>query len=254
MKKILTLALVLIMTLSMFTSCDPVLDKAEELTYEQVMAKAEEAMKDIAYTAEMTFDYSTEDETLQQNFKGMDMSNKVTVNKNSFKADLVVVNVGINMVCVDNVLYYSAPSANVKYKASVTEEQFKTAMESYTDTDTGVEYTDFADVEMKKEKGKYVITAENISTEAMNALLKETGMNQLGASIDKVSLSITVSDDKIEEMTIKMEMTVKNAQGADTAVTCDIKCAYAYGDNVEEIKAPSDADSYTEIPFDQLWG
>ena len=119
---------------------------------------------------------------------------------------------------------------------------------------TGVEYTDFFDVEMKKEKGKYVITAENISAEAMNTLLKELGMNQLGASIDKVSLSITVSDDKIEEMLLKMDMTVKNAQGADAVVTCDVKCVYAYGDGVEEINAPSDASSYTEVSFEQLWG
>ena len=119
MKKILTLALVLIMTLSVFTSCDPVLDKAEELTYEQVMAKAEEAMKDIAFNAEMTFDYSTEDETLKQSFDSMDMSNKMTVDKNSFKADMKIMGISVNMICVDNVLYYSAPAASVKYKATV---------------------------------------------------------------------------------------------------------------------------------------
>ena len=123
-----------------------------------------------------------------------------------------------------------------------------------TDTDTGVDYSDFAKVEMKKEDGKYVITAEEISAEALNTLLEESGMKQAGASINKASLSAIVANDKIEEMTISMEMTVKNPQGADVTVTCNIKCVYSYGEAVEKITAPADASSYTEVPISQIMG
>ncbi len=254
MKKIVSvmLALMLVACMLAFTACESV---------ESSLEKADKALKEAPYTVKMSMDFECDDQTLNTVFDALSMEIPVTVDGDNMamelSMDVMGQKIGTKMSVVDKVLYSSVDMGitSVKMKATLNDEQLKEFV-SENSAEMPVDYLQFEELKMEKKDGKDVITCSGITTEGLTALnnqLAET-MEAMGAEAAAGDLSyvITLADGKYESMALTCSYSI-TMSGKTYTVSMTMNAKYEY-ENVAKVTAPADADTYTEVSYDQIKG
>ncbi len=255
MKKITAVLLAIILVISLFalTSCEK---EPKELLEEAAKVLAEKP-----YTMTMKMDFTSDNAEMNEVFKMMNMEFPITVDGDNLSFDMSMDVSGLSMTTkmtlVDKVLYYdiSATGVSQKMKATLTDEQFTNFMGDQS-MEMPVDYSQFAELTAEEKDGKTVITCTGISEEGKKALNDQmaASVESLGGSVElgDLAYSITLKDGKYESMDLSCTYTV-SVSGITTTVTMTMGATISY-DNVAEVTAPADADSYTEFDYSSLLG
>lgn len=254
MKRILSILLLLTLCLSVFASCDT-------LTATTAIAKAEKALEDTPYTITMSMDFACEDATLNQVFDALSMAVPVTVDGENLHMDMSTefmgISAGVTMTVVDKVLYSNTTilDQNIKVKATLSDEDYQKFMQE-NNSDMPVSADNFETLTLETKDGKQIITCAGITTEgltAMNELLSES-LTAMGAeaAVGDITMTATIADGRYESMSLTASYTV-TAAGETHTVSLTMNAVYSYED-VQPITAPADADSYTDVSFDEIVG
>ncbi len=254
MKKLLSvmLALMLIVGTLAFTSCESV---------ESTLEKADKALAEKPYTVTMDMDFECDDATLNAIFDALSMEIPLTVDGDNVSLDMEMdvmgQSVGMKMLVVDKVLYSSVDLGitQTKMKATLDDTQLKEFMDENATT-MPVDYLQFEELKMEKKDDKQVITCSGITTEGLSELNKtmSESLEALGAeaAAGDISFEITLKDGKYDTMTMTCSYSV-TIEGKTYTVGMTTNATYAYKD-VAKITAPTDADSYQDVSYDQIVG
>ncbi len=254
MKKILSLALALMMLVSVFalTSC--------EKEPKELLDDAAKALAEKPYTMTMKMDFQTENAQIQEVFDMMNMEIPITVDGDNvamdMSMDMMGQSIALKMTIVDKVLYYSmsAGGMGAKMKATLNDEQFA-EFKGENGAEMPVDYSHFGELTAEKKDGKTVITCTGITDEGKKALNDQMA-SSLGeggtATVGDLSYTITLKDGKFESMNLSCTYTV-SVSGISISATMNMSATYEYKD-VAAITAPADAADYQEMPYDQIQG
>ncbi len=254
MKKLVSLALVLMLITSLFafTSCE---------TSESLIADASAALLSAPYTVTMSMDFDCDDETLSAVFDAMTMEIPVTIDGDKVAMDMEMdymgMKIGIDMTVVDKVLYYdmSLAGESTKMKCTLTDKEFEEFL-AENSAEMPVEPSQFAEQTMEKKDGKYVITCAGITDEgskALNDIMGESLADLDGTvGIGDLSYILTIKDGKFESMALTCSYTITVADQNFT-VTMTMNAAYSY-DKVESISAPANVDQYQDVSYSDIIG
>ncbi len=234
------------------------LEEFEELTCEQVMEKAGEALKASKFEVKMSMNYDCKDPQYAEQFAAANASVNYFVDGNNLRSTVNIRNINVEMLIVDNMLYYTVPSQNVKFKASVSDAQMKDLMDdmdmSFDTSSVADEFDNYDNVSMVKDGDTHTITCTGISDEAMNELLKETDFASIDGKVKDIKCVMTVKNGKIEKMEVSsiFDIQMPNAQTrTEIAFVSLVELKYT---DISPITAPADAGTYTEKTFAELFG
>ncbi len=255
MKKIVSVMLALVLVACMFalTSCDSV---------KPALEKADKALKEEPYVVKMSMDFECDDQTLNAVFDAMSMEIPITVDGDNMSMDLTMdlmgQSIGAKMSVVDKVLYSNVDMGalgSTKMKATLNDEQLK-EFASENGAEMPVDYFQFEKLEMEKKDGKQVITCSGITTEGLTALNEQMGeaVKAMGAEAAAGDLSyvITLADGKYETVALTCSYSI-TVEGKTYTVSMTMNAKYEYKD-VAKVTAPSDADTYIEVGYDDIAG
>lgn len=252
MKKILALILLLVLACSTLTSCeDP----------EEILAQADAALAEAPYKMTMRMNFECDDDKIDQLFSSMNMVIPVTVDgKNvemNMKMDVLSYTADINVSIVDMVMYYkiSLPGQSVKMKASLNEEQYQEFMAD-SNAEMMLDPKDFGELTVEEVDGKKHITCGEISEEAKKELndMIENSLNGLSTDValDNVTFDVTINDGKYESMNMSCVYSVV-IDKKTYKITYNLDAEYSY-EWISKVIAPSDANKYMEVDFEQIGG
>lgn len=254
MKKIVSIALALMMIVSLFamTSCG----KAPA----EMLDAASEALSEKPYTMTMQMNVETDNAEVQEYLNMMNTEIPVIIDGSNMSVDMTSSAMGqaasMKMILVDKVLYYNMELGDrvVKMKANLNDEQ----MADFTDensADMPVEYNMFTEFTAETKNGKTVITCSGLNEEGKKALNDElaSAINQLGeATLSDLSYTVALKDGKFDTMNLSCTYTVA-VNGVSVTVTLNLNATFSY-DNVPAIVAPADAADYREVDYGDLMG
>ena len=254
MKKFLSLALALMMIVSLFamTSC-------EKEPKEQLEA-ANKALTEKPYTMTMKMNLTADNSDVQEILDAMNVEVPVTIDGNNMFLDMTMdmmgQSVAMKMTLVDKVLYYNMDLAGMamKMKATLNDEQLADFVNK-NGAEMPVDYTMFAELKSEKKDGKTVITCTGINDEGKKALNDElaSSLGDMGkATVGDLSYNITLKDGKYESMDLSCTYTV-TVSGVSVSVTMKIGATFAY-DKVAAVTAPADAAEYKEVDYSEMMG
>lgn len=252
MKKILVLILALAMTCGMLVSCE---------NAQSLLEKADAALENTPYTLTMTMNFECDDEELNEIFSVMNMEIPVTIDGNNLAMDMSMDMAGyavdMKVTVADMVMYYdmSMIGQSIKMKAEMNEEQYKEFLAD-SNTEMAVNPEDFSELTVESKDGKKYIACAKISEEGLkelNDIMKDT-IDAIGgeASVSDISYGVTLNDGKYESMDMTCVYSV-TVLGETYNVTFKLGAEFSY-DNVAEITAPADADTYQDMSFDDIMG
>ena len=254
MKKIVSIALALMMIVSLFamTSC-------EKQPKEQLEA-ADKALAEKPYTMTMKMNFTADNSDVQEILDAMNVEVPVTIDGNNMFLDMTMdvmgQSVAMKMTLVDKVLYYNMDLAGMamKMKATLNDEQMAEFVGT-NNVEMPVDYAMFAELKSEKKDGKTVITCTGINDEGKKALNDElaSSLGEMGeATVGDLSYTITLKDGKYDAMDLSCTYTV-TVMGESVSVTMKIGATFAY-DKVAAVAAPDDAADYEEVDFGDLMG
>lgn len=254
MKRFLSILLMLSLLVCAFASCDT-------LTAAAAIAKAEKALVEKPYTVTMSMDFDCEDKNLNTVFDALSLEFPVTVDGENLHMDMSTevmgFKAGITMTVVDKVLYSNTTVMNqsVKLKATLTEENYEAFIKD-NNTELPVTTENFETLSMEVKDGKQIVTCSGITTEgltAMNDLLSDS-LTAMGAeaAVGDLTMVATISDGLFESMALTATYSV-TAGGETHTVSLTMNAKYTY-ENIQPITAPTDADSYKDVSFDEIVG
>ncbi len=254
MKKLLSIALALMLVVSLFafTSC--------EKEPKELLADATNALTEKPYTVTMKLSFDSDNAEMKDAFAMMNMEIPVTVDGDNMTMDMSMELLGqtisSQITLVDKTAYMniSAAGMSIKQKATMTDEQLQEFIDE-NGTEMPVDYNQFAELTAEKKDGKTVITCSGITDEGKKAINDEmaAALESMGtATLGDLSYVITLKDDKYESMDLTCSYTV-TVMGESITVSMTMGATYTY-DNVAAVAAPSDAADYEEVSFDELGG
>lgn len=258
--RIISLILVLAMLLLSVTSCSPDVDK--------LIAKADGTLSDKPYVVDVDIDYRCSDETVAGIFEQLERTETTVYFKDGnvmAKTDLAISigaeNYSFNNVytVIDGMVYatnsYVAGSYPVvsKAKAIITAEEKETLVNDLTVLG-GISASDFTDVMVGKDDGKYVILCDKLSNEQIIAAEKAL-ISQLESSVDsvkatRVDMRIELDGKRYDSITIDCEYEF-TIQGERYLVGMTVELDFDYDESFE-ITAPTDPDTYTSVKIDEI--
>ncbi len=258
MKKFLSLALALMMILSLAT-----LTACEQEPKEMLEAAAA-ALEKAPYKMTMKMNFSSDNEEMNEIFEMMNMEIPVTVDGDNLSMDMTMDmgellggSMTAHVVLFDKVMYYDMAfgALSMKMKTTLNDEQLA-EFAAENGVEMPVDYEQFANFTAEKKDGKTVISCTGI-TEEGKKLLNEEIAGALAsmdgsAEMGDLTYTITLADGKYESMDLSCTYTVTVA-GESVSVTMVMGSTFAY-DDVAAIAAPADADSYEEVDYSDLLG
>ncbi len=246
MKKLLALLLILMLCVSVMTACgevDPV----------QAIADADKALESTPYKMVVSMQYSSDNEEIAEEFGEMNMSIPAVINGNDLSMEMSMDETVMSIQLVDGTYYMSmsAGEQSQKLKAVLTDEQMKEVFEERTDV---LPFDQFTTKTAEKVDGKVVISFTDLSKTGYDELTDLTYMPE-DAEIKNIVLKVTLDDDKYEEQVLSFDFSVTeeiDGKSETIVVTVSIKITFSY-ENITPPAAPADADTYTELSYDELF-
>ncbi len=256
MKKITSVLLALVLVISVFAlaSCAK---KPQEL-----LDEAAKLLEETPYTMTVKMDFETDNKEFNEIFKMMSMDVPLTVDGDDMSMEMSMDMMGQTiknkMTLVDKVLYCDVQAGTVsqKMKTTLTDEQFADFKDEQS-AEMPVDYSQFTELTAEKKDGKTVISCAGINDDGKKALNDEIGasLEELGgkAELGELSYVITLNKDgKYESMELKCTYTFE-VEGESVTVDITVGADISY-DDVDEIVAPSDADSYQSVKYSDIVG
>lgn len=259
--KLISLLIIAVMVLGCLASCG-------EVTTEEMIAKADKALLNGAYSADVEIAFTTDNPMLKEIFaalNAMEMefaySNgnaKITSGMNTEVYGMTVESEA-QYVVVDDVIYLKnsvsvgGESTVVKQKANVTDlEKEDFLSENVASMD--VTSTDFETVERKEVEKTTVISCEGLKQEAeasLNELMKDM-LGELDGSISvkNVKLVVEIENGKYDEVKLSCDYVI-TAEGESVTFGFVMTMDYDFDETVV-IEAPQDASSYETVDFSEL--
>lgn len=258
MKKIISVVLLIAMiamSTCLFASC-------EAVTAASAIEKADKALTEGPYTVTMSMDFECDNAQLNAIFDAMTMEFPITVDGDNMQMNMSMdimegVSASVSMTVVDKVLYSNTSVAGqtMKMKATLSEDDYKEFIKE-NGAEMPIDSANFETLTLETVDGKQVVTCSGITsegTEALNKLLADS-LSGMGAdaSIGDLSYVLTIADGKYESMALTVSYSITVA-GQTYTVSMTMNAKYSYAE-VAPITAPADADTYSEVSFDQIMG
>jgi len=250
MKKFLALTLVLVMCVLSFASCTGA---------EDILQKADEALLDAPYKMTLKMKFDTDNEEIKAVFDAMNVEIPCIIDGNNMmidvSMDILDKSVTNKMTVVGSTLYYNVSMAdeNIKMKAELSKDQYEKFMEE-NGASMPADYTDFDEIELKKEKDKITIKCQGLSDKALQDIkdVISSAAEEMGGKIDveNIQFTIVLKDEKYDS--VALACTYKMVIGTQTySIDMNIAASFDY-DNISSVKAPADAADYQTVSFDDL--
>lgn len=252
MKKILSLALVLVMLCVMLISCD---------NAQALLAKADRALEGAPYKMTMHMDFECDNKAIDTALSMMKMDIPVTVDGKNIAMDMSMSIMGYSatakVTVYDMVMYYDIKvlGQSVKMKATLDEEQYNEFM-SENNAELMFDPEDFGTLTVETKDDKKYVAFGEINREGLDQLndMVKDSLESIGgtATVSSVTYGIVLNDGKYEsaEMVCVYSVTVAN-ETCNLTLRLDVDFSY---DNVASITAPSNPGSYEEVDYDELVG
>ncbi len=255
MKRLLAFVASVLLVLSL-TACDAIGG------YSALIKKADKSLRRDGYSAEVEISFTTSYAELKEIFDGL--SSRLTVV--SKDGDLSVVSENgsgdTELVCkyilVNDELYYHISASNgttqadVKARSPISDEE-REELTSSLGVSLEIDPSDFSTVSVSKEKST-LISCSGISDEARTGIFNEYFERIASDEMELgyITMSVVINDGKYESETLRIPIIVKTEGGIRECVLT-MTTTYSY-ENIAEIAAPSDAESYKNTTFDQIIG
>ena len=253
MKKILALVLLVAMLCCMMASCE----KTDVL-----LEKADEALENAPYKVTMKTTFKADNAELNTILSQTAVEVPVIVDGENIAMDLNIPELGVEgakIIVVDKVMYMSLEISGMdaKFKVSLTDEQFEKFMEENNAT-MPVDYKYYDKYEMEKDGDKKIITCTELNKdgkdmlkERVSAMLNAMG-NDSDVDYDEIDFELVIKDGKYDSQEMAMDYTI-SVEGLTAKITATMKSSYDYGDEYK-VEVPEDADSYTEMKYEDIFG
>ena len=280
MKKIVAILMIVAMMFTLLVSCDSAL-KDEDLDdlpaeeeeenkkdkedskkkTEELLQKADEVLAKTAYKVIMKTSFKAEDKNLDAALAANAMEIPIIIDGENISMDMSMPALGVDrstIVVVDKVLYMLVESNGntVKYKCSLTQEQFEKFMAENNVT-MPIEYKYFNEKKVKTDDDSKIISCSKLN-QAGKDMLKERAKNLLQnmgndsePAYDEIELELVVKDSKYVSQKIEMDYSI-TAQGQKFNVSSITSSRYDYSEEYKVV-LPEDADTYTEVDYGILF-
>lgn len=258
MKKILTLVMIITLMCGLLVSCiGDILNSAESL-----ITKASETLKSAPYKVTMKMNFECDNEEVNDILSAMNMEIPVTIDGENIlmvmTMEMMGESISTTATVVDKIMYYDINVGGqiMKIKAPLTDEQYKDFMEEQNTANMMVNPEDFATLTVKKIDGKHHIACGEITEdglEKINDMVADSlGSLDADAEFSNISYEIILKDGKYESMILNCDYAII-IEGLTCNMNFEIIAEYTY-DNVGKVVAPSDAESYMEVGYDDIIG
>lgn len=250
MKKIIALVLMLILTCSMMVSCD---------TPQSILQNADAALKNEPYKVTMTMNIESDNSELNEALSMMNMEIPVTVDGKNIALDMSVDIFGYvansKIIVADMVMYYDVNmlGQSIKMKSKMSEEDYQEFIKN-NNTQMILSPSDFESLTLESKDGKTYISCTDITSDGLNEI-KDLMQGYLGdiashADISNIKFGVTIDDGKYDSMDLSCVISI--TENSETySVTLKLSAEFSY-DDVSRITAPSDANDYQEMDFEDL--
>ena len=266
MKKILILVLIFTFMCSMLASCTDVPPLLENEDARPLLESADAEFAKAPRTVEMSMKFSSDSKFIQDRLAVMNMELPMVIDgenvsiSTSQKTPGQSIPTYINVMIVDDVMYSSVSTFRGKsrVKATISEEQYQELMEEGNGNMIAAP-EDFGELTVKSEGEKKYISCDNISAEkleslnnAMGEMLDDIlGKIKYEPSVAEVTFDITLNQGRYERIDMLYAYFVV-MDGQSFRITMEFSAEISY-DYVAPIIAPSDADEYRKISFDEFF-
>lgn len=270
--KISVIILSLLMLFAVFTACDGKENETEtqteletvtepvELTPDELCKAAAEKAASQRYITSMKMNYTSDNAMMNTVLESMsNIVTSVNIDGNNYAVTMSLMGMDMKYILVDNTVYFDI--LGEKQKATLTDEQY----EEFKNATLGAASADLSLISayntvdtVKYEDGSITIVCKGLSDE-VNALTDSIVADMEGAgtvniNADTFECDITIdSDGNYKSATVHMDMALQIDGVGSIKVSCDIEMTYDFV-NAQPVTAPVDADSYTEIPAEDLLG
>lgn len=280
MKKIVAILMIVAMMFTLLVSCDSAL-KDEDLDdlpaeeeeenkkdkedskkkTEELLQKADEVLAKTAYKVIMKTSFKAEDKNLDAALAANAMEIPIIIDGENISMDMSMPALGVDrstIVVVDKVLYMLVESNGntVKYKCSLTQEQFEKFMAENNVT-MPIEYKYFNEKKVKTDDDSKIISCSKLNQAGKN-MLKERAKNLLQnmgndsePAYDEIELQLVVKDSKYVSQKIEMDYSI-TVQGQKFNISSITSSRYDYSEEYKVV-LPEDADTYTEVDYGILF-
>lgn len=263
MKKILIL--VLVFTCFMLASCNdtpPLLDNAYAMS---LLESADAEFAKAPRTVEISRKFSSDNKLIHDRLAGMNMELPMVIDGENLSISTTRETQGqidltyIDIMIVDDVIYLKVSNfmGKSRVKATISEEQYQELMEESNGNMIAAP-EDFGELVVKNEGEKKHISCDNISAkklESLNNAMGEMLDDILGnmkyeSSVAEVTFDIILNQGRYERIDMLNVYSIVMG-GQRYRLTMEFSAEISY-DYVAPIIAPSDADEYREISFDEF--
>lgn len=265
LRRVLALCLIVVLTIGCLASCS-------EPTAEELITKADQALKDAPYsvTVDMTLSGDENDEIASQVISmmdGIDMSFAVDGDdiKMSYGMEMdygaFSMSMDMSMIAIGDTMYiattqsYDGEEETMKMKATVTDEQRDELLSQTGGSATEMTAADFETVTMEKGDGVYLIKCTDLKEESADKLngMFAGAMGGAGSvAASNAEIVFEVKDGKYQKATITCDYSID--VGDDTTVTIAASIVMTFNYEGVDVTAPSDAADYEEIDIGDMLG
>ena len=257
MKKLL--AFLLLVSLAVFSLA------ACAKTPEELLEKAEEALEEESFSAEISMHFSSSDPTISDIVSAIsDMEYVLVCDGDKLRMivemELEDVDVEVALTLVDDTAYMKltaesgGQSQAMKYKAAVTKEQAAELLGT-SNAASGISPLNFTSITLDEADGDKIITCTNPNDTVMseiNDLLGSYLGEDAAAEIKNVKFVHKLDDGRYDESRLSFDV-VLEIMGEEYTMSAALEIDFDFEKDVK-VSAPNDADKYEEISYDDLLG
>ena len=258
-KKILALVLAVVMAVSMLASCELL---EGEVTAEEVLKAASEALESAPYSATSTTVIDAKDPDLAAKLEGVSNAGiTYSVNGSDFTARMSVSVSGIEVkrtyTVVDGILYNESiieiedDQTVIKKKAEIDETELSGIL---AEIGAGAEltYEDFETVELSGSRKNCTVVCTKAKAASLSGADEILGSALLDADVEltlrDATLTLVIKDGKYESVTLAYSYYIENENGIYN-MTAELKTTYDYSTEVA-VSAPQDAEVYVSTSYE----
>ena len=255
MKRFISLFLLLAVCVCGLSSCSKNFPAASAL------AKAEKELTENTYTVNMSMSYACDDAVTDIVFNAFILDAPAKVNGETIfidmSAETMGTDTGVVLTVADKVLYYDSTldGKSTKQKTLLQGDALSQFMQDMR-IKMPVGVNDFDTLTVTTVNDKQVVTCSNLTPEGAATMVEmiSAPLSLLSASATVKSLTMvaTIAYEKYETVTLTATFYV-TAQGVTHEVDLTMIAHYDYTD-VDIIRAPADADSYTWVTYETIMG
>lgn len=239
MKKIIALILTLTLLATMLVSC---VETAESLE-----KKALKKLEKNAYTVDIEYDINTDNELYAPYLSALAVSGTMEYDGESYRIVNEIAGFETEVIIIGNTAYMTATGD--KKKAELTDEEMEYALGEY-----GRITPDFFEtVELTEDDGVYTLTCTNVVEDEKLAQMMNIDEESSQVDWENTVYVVTYEDGAYSEQSLTLPVTVSVA-GVSFSYTLEVTFEYDYDSKVDPIKAPDNADSYTECDYEDIFG